>query len=284
MTEVEKKTLLIFIALAALATALLASSLPQMELKPGWPLPVMKNDELVVSPTSLIPVVQLKIGAFFRIVLFCLIMALGLNIGIRVFKGTSWKRLVPFFLSFVLANLLLLGILAVLIGLLPASPELTVLLPEATSEAEITATLGSPPLLLKWAVGIGIAITVTIIGFSIFNQSAQSNTRLSPIELEAEKARTDLLAGIGLKDVVLRCYKHMSLALQEEHGIERQFFMTTGEFENLLTAKGFPYDSVHQLTQLFEAVRYGRWQPGKNDEQKAIDCLTAIIKHSQERM
>jgi hypothetical protein len=74
----------------------------------------------------------------------------------------------------------------------------------------------------------------------------------------------------------------MSLALQQEQKIEREAFMTTGEFERLLTARGVPGDPVHQLTQLFEAVRYGRWQPNSIDERRALHCLDAILEYSHE--
>jgi hypothetical protein len=53
--------------------------------------------------------------------------------------------------------------------------------------------------------------------------------------------------------------------------------MTTGDFERLLLEKGYPYDPIHRLTGLFEAVRYGHWQPGRSEEQTAITCLEAII-------
>jgi hypothetical protein len=70
--------------------------------------------------------------------------------------------------------------------------------------------------------------------------------------------------------------------LAEEQGIERKDSMTVREFENLLEVAGVPYDPVHQLTQLFEAVRYGHWQPNPIDEEKAIHCLEAIVLYSRE--
>jgi hypothetical protein len=74
----------------------------------------------------------------------------------------------------------------------------------------------------------------------------------------------------------------MSLAVEKEQGIERKDFMTTREFENLLEAAGIPHDPIHQLTQLFEAVRYGNWRPNPMDEQKAIHCLQAIVLSSRD--
>jgi hypothetical protein len=36
------------------------------------------------------------------------------------------------------------------------------------------------------------------------------------------------------------------------------------------------------LTQLFEVVRYGHWQPNSIDEEKAIHCLEAIVLYTRE--
>jgi hypothetical protein len=57
--------------------------------------------------------------------------------------------------------------------------------------------------------------------------------------------------------------------------------MTTGEFENVLETAGIPHDPIHQLTRLFEAVRYGNWQPNLADEQTALQCLEAIMLSSR---
>jgi hypothetical protein len=64
--------------------------------------------------------------------------------------------------------------------------------------------------------------------------------------------------------------------------IELKYFMTTGEFENLLKAAGVPHEPIHQLTRLFDAVRYGNWQPNTADEQKAIQCLESIMLYCRQ--
>jgi hypothetical protein len=72
----------------------------------------------------------------------------------------------------------------------------------------------------------------------------------------------------------------MSQALKKGRGIERDASMTTGEFEASLEAAGIPHEPIHQLTRLFDAVRYGNWQPGPAEKQKAIQCLEAIMIYS----
>jgi len=42
-----------------------------------------------------------------------------------------------------------------------------------------------------------------------------------------------------------------------------------------------PVSPVHQLTQLFETVRYGGVTPGRKEEQVAVTSLRAIINACQ---
>jgi hypothetical protein len=96
--------------------------------------------------------------------------------------------------------------------------------------------------------------------------------------LEAEDAVNALEAGVDLRNVIVRCYLQMSRLLQEEQGIERSYDMTAREFEDWLEYKGFPTTPVHQLTCLFEKVRYGKGQMSDNNENKAIESLNEIIQ------
>jgi hypothetical protein len=69
--------------------------------------------------------------------------------------------------------------------------------------------------------------------------------------------------------------------LRQAQGIEMEAAMTAREFERLLEARGVPRPPVHQLTQLFEAARYGRRPPGADDERRARESLTAIVQYSR---
>jgi hypothetical protein len=53
--------------------------------------------------------------------------------------------------------------------------------------------------------------------------------------------------------------------------------MTTQEFEKLLQGKGLPDEPIHQLTLLFEEVRYGNIAPGEGDETRAISSLRTVV-------
>jgi hypothetical protein len=128
---------------------------------------------------------------------------------------------------------------------------------------------------------LGLLAAVTLIGIWIFGSTLSRASAIDVVGLEAEKAWQELKTGVGLKGVIIKCYRQMSLALEKEQKIERKETMTTREFEDVLEAAGFPYDPIHQLTRLFEAVRYGNWQPTSMDEQNAIQCLEAIMLFSR---
>ena len=87
---------------------------------------------------------------------------------------------------------------------------------------------------------------------------------------------------MDLDKVILRCYQHMNLVLQQEAGVERQVYMTPAEFERELIAEGLPRRPVEQITHLFESVRYGNWTPAPSDERAALDSLDKIIYHLRE--
>jgi hypothetical protein len=142
--------------------------------------------------------------------------------------------------------------------------------------------LGAVPAWLLWLVGIGLLVSSILVGIWIFAPSSRRETAIDLVGLEAEKAWQALINGLDLKDVIVKCYRQMSLALEQEQGIERKDFMTTREFEHLLETAGVPHDPIYQLTRLFEAVRYGNWQPNPVDEQKAIHCLQAIMLYCRE--
>ena len=57
--------------------------------------------------------------------------------------------------------------------------------------------------------------------------------------------------------------------------------MTPHEFERILQERGLPRGPVHDLTQLFEQVRYGGYNPGRQEERVAVSSLSAIVTACQ---
>ncbi len=278
-----KRKVLIYLGLALVMIVLIASGLPRLQLNPGLPLPRLQNDEWFVIPDAAgsEPVAEIRVNTFIEILFFTVIGLFVLNMIFKLIKGISWKEVLPALLAYSLFTLAVIFLLYFLLkGLSTSQPTPLPELPPPSVPLP-ASPLGSPPPLLNWLVAISLAVTAALISVWLIRRGAKTELELTRLGLAAVKARQGILTGLDLKRVILECYRQMSMALQQEQGIEREAFMTTREFERLLEDSGVPHDPVHELTQLFEAVRYGRWQPNPGDEQKAIRCLDAIIHYSR---
>jgi hypothetical protein len=259
-------------------TVMIAASLPQLELRPGMPLPSVNSSQVVIPPDEQGQPMVLPVSEVFKVLLTLILAGLTLYTIYRMIRSIGWANA----RSYVRIFLLIVGSLAFLIMLLPMTENsLAMELPLPIQMPPLRSPLGPVPILLFWLVGIALLVGSILLGIWIFTPSKQQTT-IDLVGLEADKARQALLNGLDLKDVIIKCYRQMSLAVEQERGIEREDFMTTREFENLLEAAGLPHDPIHQLTQLFEAVRYGNWQSTLMDEQKAIHCLQAIVLYSRD--
>jgi hypothetical protein len=282
MTGSTKQKTLILLGLVMIITVMIAAGLSQLELRPGMPLPSVDHGQVVISPEK-----QEKLPTIFPVSeVFIVLFALGLAVSIlymiyKTVRGIGWAD-VRSYIQTIIVITLIAGSIIFLIMLLPKTQSsLLTEPPPPTQVPPVTSPLGPVPTLLFWLVGIALLIGSILLGFWILAPSRRETT-IELVGLEAEKARQALITGLDLKDVIIKCYRQMSLAVEKDRGIERKDFMTTREFENLLEATGIPHDPIHQLTQLFEAVRYGNWQPNHMDEQKAIHCLQAIVLYSRD--
>lgn len=281
MTYSLKRKALILLGLVMFVTMIIAANLSQLELKPGMPLPKLENDQVVLAPIEEEPLVAISVYEFFKVFFILALAGSLLYVIYRMIKNAGWRDL-GFLIQPVLVVCLIGGIVIFLIMLLPRKQiELPMELPLPTAAPQVSAPLGPVPAALFWLVGIGLLVSGILLGIWIFAPSSRYETTIDLVGLEAENALQSLKTGRDLKDVIVKCYRQMSLALEKEQGIERKDSMTTREFENLLETAGVPHDPIHQLTQLFEAVRYGNWQPNPMDEQRAIHCLEAIMLFSR---
>jgi len=282
MTATTKRQTLILLGLMILITMVIAVALPDLELQPGMPLPRLQEGQVVAAASRGEDQFVSIPATNFLLVLIELILAGAILYSLyRVFRGADWKTIAD-----ILRPLLIItGVLVCFVFLilqLPASLESDVQLETFVSTPEPVASspVDPVPAPLIWLVGIGLLVITVLVGVWLFTSSRQPS-RIDLIGLQAEKARQALKSGAGLKDVIVNCYRQMSLAVKQEQGIERKEFMTTGEFEHVLETAGIPHEPIHQLTRLFDAVRYGNWQPNAVDEQMAIQCLDAIILHTR---
>jgi hypothetical protein len=282
MTYNSRRKTLILLGLMMIITVIIAASLSQLELQPGMPLPKFENNQVVLAPIEEDPSVAVSINEFFKVLFFLALAGSILYLIYRMIRGTKWKDIGTYIQPIMVISLIA-GSIIFLIMLMPKTQgDFSMELPPPTDIPLVTSPLGPVPAVLLWLVGIGLLVSSILLGIWIFTPSSRRETAIDLVGLEAEKAWQALITGLDLRDVIVKCYRQMSLALEQEQGIERQDFMTTREFENLLETAGVPHDPIHQLTRLFEAVRYGNWQPNPIDEQEAIHCLQAIVLYCRE--
>lgn len=280
MTGSTKRKTLILFGLVIFIVMMIAASLPQLELQPGMPLPSLQHGQ-VIAPKNADEIVSISVNKFAIVVVALLLAVALLYSTYRLLTGADWKFVLGLLRSILVVCVIFSGIIWLLLRSSNSTNYNSPLeMPIPTPEPVATSPLGSVPTPLLWLVGIGLLVFSLLIGVWIF-----ASRQAIPIDLvgsEAEKAWQALKTGSDLKEVIIKCYLQMSLALNKARGVERKDFMTTGEFENLLVAAGIPHEPVHQLTRLFDAVRYGNWQPNAGDEKKAIQCLEAIMLYCRE--
>jgi hypothetical protein len=284
MTGSTKRTALFLVVLIMLITMMIAASLPQLDLQPGMPLPQVNDGQVVAAPAPEEPPFPvISINKFVVILVILMFTGAVLYWTYQLLRGATWKSVSESLRSILIAGAILLGFFFLIMLIPRSSINVPAELPLPTPEPVVTSPLGSVPIPLLWLVGIGLFGISVLVGVWILTSSHP----VEPIDLvglEAEKAWRALSTGSDMKDVIITCYREMSLALKKERGIEREAFMTTGEFETSLEAAGIPHEPIHQLTRLFDAVRYGDWQPSPAEKQKAIQCLEAIMLYSRNPM
>ena len=91
-------------------------------------------------------------------------------------------------------------------------------MPLPTAAPPVTSPLGPVPAVLFWLVGIGLLAGSILLGIWIFAPSSRRETAIDLVGLEAEKAWQALITGLDLKDVIVKCYRQMSLALETGTG------------------------------------------------------------------
>jgi hypothetical protein len=275
MTEDLKRKTLVFIALAAILLVLLAAALPRLSLQPGIPLATP-----VVTPgapkAETIPLVTISVSTFFKAAVGVMLILLLIFAIYKMLRGGHLKELMGPLLMILMGPLILLAILVLLLnGSVTVNPALPEVLPTALP---VPSNLGPPPTFdFTWLAEIVLALGVIGAGAWQALRRREPRGAMASLQLEAERALQDILAGLDVGSVIIQCYLQMSRALQKERHIELEENMTVREFETLLDRRGFPPQPVHQLTRLFENARYGNHPPAAGDEQKAVSCLEEIV-------
>jgi len=127
-------------------------------------------------------------------------------------------------------------------------------------------------------VALVVVVIVTLVLWIVWRSRRRQDAAVARIATEVQAALDDLQSGANLRNVVIRCYSEMVKVLNEQRGIQRNVSLTPREFEDSLQNLGFPLEAVHQLTHLFEGVRYGHKPISKREEIMAVDSLTTILE------
>ena len=279
MNQNTKNISLLFFGGSLLALVLLAASLANLQLQPGSPIPGgghpgnfnQTGNMLPLLKTSISPILQ-GIAAIVFIMIVILFTA----------------RLIAFVnFMYILRLVLVIAVLVAVVYFLPQiSSGQRAYIPNAPSEVSTqpdfnysVTPLEQPPQIL---IRLVLAAIVFGISLTFLKNIAHWRRKTQPDDAliqEAQNAVDAIQSGVDLKNVILHCYAQMTRALYREQGIERQDNMTAREFERQLEIKGFPPTPVHQLTALFEKVRYGAQKTSAQDEKTAMDCLNEIIQY-----
>ena len=274
-----RKSALIFLLASLLLTAFIATGLSGLRFEPGMPLPTFERGEVAVAVQQK-EAVGMPVNAFAVTLLLILLGVVVLVVIILALRGVPWKQLLRRAWSFAWKiGLVVVVIAVVLAAFLRPSGATAAAEPLPPPKPLATAPLGRVPTILLWLVGVGLVGGAAAFGVVLVN--ARRRPPAAPWEIELESARDALRDGGDLRQVIIDCYRRMGRALRDEQNLLRQESMTTGEFEELLAAKGVPREPVHQLTLLFEAVRYGIGQPDTAEEVRALACLEDILEYSR---
>lgn len=281
MTQRTKFIGFLLLAGALVSLVLLASSLSNMHIQSGASLPFAGYSDEDIREVQELWQVQTYFFSILKGILALIFLILFIFVVARLIVFVNIK--------IVLLSVLVMGILLAIVYLLPATtPGQSAVFPNESLDRATppsytypAAPLGQPPQILIWLVIVGVVLGLSLPAIKLVKDKLDRTPLEDELLQEAEDAVRALQAGMDFRNVIMRCYMQMARSLQEELGIERNYSMTVREFEDWLEYLGFPTVPVHQLTTLFEKVRYGEHDSSDDDEKNAIESLNEIIDFCQ---
>ena len=268
--------IIIYLVITIIGMSLLAASLSELHFKPGLPIP-----SSVTSQSSKDPVIQstnpvVSSRSTYQILLFAILLLLLIVLVLSLIRKLEFTKIIKVVGGF----LVVLFLFIILNQLKSPSPSpstgdsqgITIL----SSPSFDLAPIGDPPKIIAWIVITVLAIGGALIIFLLLFRIQQGPKKEDSLADEVGSALLEIESGADLRNVIIRCYLNMLEIVQYEQGIERFNSVTPREFEHTLVSKGIPILPIHQLTSLFERVRYGSKPTDINDEKEAIECLSSI--------
>jgi len=278
MKPLSRRQALILLSISLFGMLLFSMALPNLKLLAGRPIPgaqeIFEFEPETVSPHpsthSTIPQPILILGmAIFALVFLFLVIDLAKKVKIKVIllclAGLAALELILFLLYQV-------GTPA---GETAAPASVTLATPKP--EHFTVQPLGNPPeSFTRWIIAVVALLAVALLVWMFIMAVRPRLTRNNDLNRSTAAAIKALEDGQDLSDVILRCYKEMSDFLNNSRGIEREESLTPREFEVALLELGLPARPVHEITRLFELVRYGEKPLGEVDRENAIASLREI--------
>lgn len=162
-----------------------------------------------------------------------------------------------------------------------SSPSFTPWTGNTTSGGASGETVTDPPVLtlvlvlVLTAAVLGTAVAVrqrSPGGSSSSSGDDTASTATAAVARAAGRAADRIEEGDDVDNEVYRAWREMTSLLD----IPRPETNTAGEFEAAAVDAGMDPADVHELTALFETVRYGGYDPEPTDERRAIELLRRI--------
>lgn len=285
-----RRKALLWLALGVLALLILAGGLGSFAFQPGrvFRLPPMESSTQSPSSTGEVPGGEV-VFIFMRGMLALTVLAFPLFVILSLFSRAGRRRLVY--------NLLTMALLLFLLNQVQNLPRNA----QPTPTPEIANGSGAalpppgtgeplPPLAPPSdtiVMAISVVLVLILIGLAVWLGRRflfHEPPPLTQIANEADRARRDLSRGGLVEDVVIRCYRQMSRIVAQAREIKRSQATTPHEFEESLAKAGLPMAPLHELTRLFEDVRYGGLAPGPAERQAALTSLEAIAAACREEL
>ncbi len=134
-----------------------------------------------------------------------------------------------------------------------------------------------PPPWISIVAGTGGAALLGLAGYALWQRYQALGGPGQDIAQQAAVAMQQLDAGQDIADTISHCYISMVQTIEQHQRIRRSDAMTPREFETHLHKAGLNSQHVHQLSQLFERVRFGDKPAGERERQHARDCLAQVV-------
>ncbi len=272
--------------LAVLMLIFLAAGLGNLHFQPGRPISLGESETIHLSFEGIAEEIS-NIPIWDQVVFWGLVFLVVIIVSLLLSPELR-KRIILFFLRFVLFAVALFYILknfsSSFIEL--DSEEATAVEGIPQAGVESATTVFTPPHvspIFLYMISLGVVLILAVIAYFVSRwwlQRQRLRKASQPLERLAEVTRSslaDISSGMGWENAIVKCYLRMSNVVATQRGLIRRMDLTPSEFAMRLEKAGLPGEAVQQLTNLFEAARYGARQASRKETIEAVACLTTIL-------